>query len=137
MAAHPHAALMAEFAKDAATTEQPWLLWQMKGARGVWYTCRITPNWSPASQYRRKTACILINKTEVPMPLRQEPEVDTVVYLPHILFTGPGDARFIATPWIGNEHDQVLLRRGLVHTTPQAALQHAMALTAATRIAPD
>jgi len=135
MAAHPHAALMAEFAKDAATTEKPWLLWQMKGARGTWYTCRVTPNWSPSLQYRRKVAVAKINSIEIPMPERHAPTIGAVFYVPNL--SGEGTNRCDELRWHASDIDCLLLRRGLVHASHQAATQHAMALTSATRIAPD
>lgn len=53
---HPHAALMAEYAKDAAETDKPWKRWQ--------YRCRGNDKWSDLgagnpgwfldTEYRRK-----------------------------------------------------------------------------------
>jgi len=55
MTAHIHAALMAQYAQDALTTDTPWDLWE-------WYSqiqkkwCPASTNllWTPAVQYRRK-----------------------------------------------------------------------------------
>lgn len=53
---HPHAALMAEFAKDAEECETPWERWQWKQAvEDVWRDCDgMMPSWSAWLDYRRK-----------------------------------------------------------------------------------
>lgn len=50
---HPHAALMAEYAKDAAETDKPWERWEMS-AGGRWYHMSDCPRWETDMQYRRK-----------------------------------------------------------------------------------
>lgn len=50
---HKHAALMAEYAKDAAKTDEPWLLWEYK-YKGEWYPLTAHASWSVKNEYRRK-----------------------------------------------------------------------------------
>ncbi len=51
---HPHAALMAEFAKDAAETDKPWLRWECRYANDNWYPLTALPQWTLQYSYRRK-----------------------------------------------------------------------------------
>jgi len=54
---HPHAALMAEFAKDAAESETPWDRWEHAGSNGIWRPVeRCAPTWEPWIQWRRRPA---------------------------------------------------------------------------------
>lgn len=50
---HKHAALMVEYAKDAAKTDKPWLLWEYK-CSGKFYPLTAHPSWSTTNEYRRK-----------------------------------------------------------------------------------
>lgn len=54
--AHPHAALMAEYAKDAAETDKPWERWQYKSRfTGEWKDLYDgNPGWGECMEYRRK-----------------------------------------------------------------------------------
>lgn len=57
MAAHIHAALMGEYAKDAAECEHPWERWEYraKDQYGQWYCIGNShPTWSVDYEYRRK-----------------------------------------------------------------------------------
>lgn len=54
--AHVHAALMAEYAKDAAETDKPWERWQYRH-RGneKWHNLGdLGPSWLRNTEYRRK-----------------------------------------------------------------------------------
>lgn len=50
---HPHAALMAEFAKDAAASTTPWDRWEIRDGNG-WTQMRSPPSWVEFMQYRRR-----------------------------------------------------------------------------------
>lgn len=50
---HKHAALMAEYAKDAAKTDEPWLLWDYQ-YDGKWYPLVENPMWQNNREYRRR-----------------------------------------------------------------------------------
>ncbi len=50
---HPHAELMAEYAKDALETEYPWKRWE-KELKSEWTTCHANPVWNVDIRYRRK-----------------------------------------------------------------------------------
>lgn len=51
---HPHAELMAEYAKDAAETDRPWERWEIRfGSR--WHDIDGHPSWlTEEVEYRRK-----------------------------------------------------------------------------------
>lgn len=56
---HPHAALMMEFAKDAAEFERPWELWQVKrtvceGEEAEWESMNIADAFWPSCEFRRR-----------------------------------------------------------------------------------
>jgi len=52
---HPHAALMAEYAQDAAETETPWERWEFRHiTEKVWKPICVNPSWRQFDQYRRK-----------------------------------------------------------------------------------
>lgn len=76
MAGHKHAALMAEYAKDAAETERPWERWEHdNGTSGeIWSEFKnsaIGPSWFDGYQYRRKPKTITISGREIQPPLDQ------------------------------------------------------------------
>lgn len=51
---HKHAASMLKYAEDAATTEQPWLLWEARNfTQDLWYQLPNHPKWSGDMCYRR------------------------------------------------------------------------------------
>lgn len=53
--AHIHAALMAEYAKDAAETNTPWDRWEFSyPSLGRWLELLEHPEWDPRKLYRRK-----------------------------------------------------------------------------------
>ena len=71
MAGHKHAALMAEYAKDAAETDKPWERWQSQKdyGPGCWSDCDRHPKWYPDSDYRRKPRTLTIAGAEIEAPL--------------------------------------------------------------------
>ena len=130
MPAHPHAALMADYAQDALSTNEPHLLWEHK-INGEWTPCTITPVWYPMAQYRRKQKYILINGYEVPEPERKMPTQGTKYYLALPCQSGHPCYHFN-----NGRFDTFYLNAGLVHLTQQAAEIHAHALMSFTAI-PD
>jgi hypothetical protein len=49
---HKHADAMLEYAKDAQTTKEPWLLWEYCRDY-TWYDLNSNPQWAEDIQYRR------------------------------------------------------------------------------------
>ena len=55
MPAHPHAELMALYAKDAAETDKPWERWEwFDPFLNQWSSLNSFPSWAPRIKYRRK-----------------------------------------------------------------------------------
>ena len=53
--AHIHAALMAQYAQDALTTDTPWDLWEFQASsNGSWNMVTTHPAWLIDGKYRRK-----------------------------------------------------------------------------------
>ena len=128
MSAHIHAALMAQYAQDAAETDKPWERWEFF-RNGQWLTMPDDPVWIPHFQYRRKPKAILINGFEVPEPMREAPETGTR-YWAADLSAGSMTTDFC---WADDKVDNNCLRCGICHTTKEAAEAHANALLSFTR----
>lgn len=55
MTAHKHAALMLQYAQDAAETDRPWELWEAKSCKALlWDNLHSSPGWAGDYDYRRK-----------------------------------------------------------------------------------
>lgn len=61
---HPHAALMAEYAKDALTSNEPWRDWEYSIDGALWSNLISNPGWKIKQKYRRKVKMISI---EIPL----------------------------------------------------------------------
>ena len=120
---HPHAALMALYAQDAAETARPWERWEAKTGDGSWVGVGRHPVWEPEQEYRRKPKTIRIGEYNVPEPMRVAPAGDVGYWTPLLGQNGPR-----SYAWRGDEVDQWLLTAGLVHATHEAADTHAKAL---------
>ena len=107
---HIHAAAMAEYAKDAAETDQPWERWEVSFSGGF---IDVTghPNWSVNHEYRRKPKVILINGHEVPEP-HHTPLQDGEVYWTFTFSDG-----VINLTWLSDEDDGNYLKNGFIQLT--------------------
>jgi len=131
--AHPHAALMAEYAKDAAECDKPWELWEYLSRAG-WCDLTCSPSWSTGDAYRRKLKTIRIGEFDVPEPLLVAPGPGKVTQYWAATLTSTGDsAGFI---WNDDCWDKLRLARGLIHLTQEAAELHAKALLSFTEVKP-
>lgn len=135
---HTHAALMAEYAKDAAETDTPWERWEYRLTGGIWTSFKEAsrPYWYESTEYRRKPdkpRTIRIGNFDVPEPLREEPEEGHAVFLvmPH------KPSGFLTKYWLRDpELDLFVLNMGLLHSTMRAAAIHAEALRSLTSTKP-
>lgn len=126
---HPHAALMLEYAKDAAEHAEPWLLWERSDDDGAnWDPMMLGEGFDARWMYRRKPRTIRIGEIDVPEPLRVEPEPSTPCFVPSIFNADISDDDKLV--WMGSEAAGRLLRRGFLHATREAAEAHARALIA-------
>lgn len=124
---HPHAALMAEYAKDAAETDKPWERWEASvGPNQPWTACVGHPGWAEFYSFRRKPEppkTITVNGFEVPAPITEPPAESTLVW-----FAAPTIPDFAAKVRYLLEWDIHKFERGLLHTTKEAAVAHAKAM---------
>lgn len=125
---HPHAALMALYAQDAAETDKPWERWEVRSpGHGSWAGFIGDPTWDTRVQYRRKPKTIRIGEHDVPEPMRAAPMLGKEYYVPVL-----GQAGSEVYRWRHDEVDQWYLTIGLVHDTREAADAHAKALVSLT-----
>lgn len=129
---HPHAALMAQYAADAAETAEPWLRWQTSFAGSPhWADLQDHPGWAFDYAYRRKPKTIRIGEHDVPEPLRRPIEQGADYWLVDLVNGRLGATECTNfTPSTASAHTAL----GLVHLTREAAEQHARALLAFTQV---
>lgn len=125
MAAHKHAALMLQYAQDAAETETPWERWEVLRG-GAWYGMTDHPIWAAMFEYRRKPRMININGHEVPEPVRESLKCGEKYWLACTTDV----ERFY---WNSDDNDRQWLADGLIHLTQEAAQTHVDALLSFTR----
>lgn len=122
---HPHATLMAEYAKDAAETDRPWERWEYQDQGcTTWHAVAGHPYWTTSVQYRRKPEppkTITVNGLEVPAPL-DKVKVGTVIYA-----ASPASADLCIEVVYASWYSHYFERR-IVHATREAAMAHAKAM---------
>ena len=122
---HVHAELMAEYAKDAAKSTEPWKDWEMTDLFDAtfWVSCTGNPGWISVLNYRRKPKTVTINGIVVNKGLT-EAKYDTLVYIPALDLP----KKYIAIRF--EDTYQRSLERGLVHATKEDAIAMADAMLA-------
>lgn len=129
---HPHAELMALYAKDALETDTPYLYWQVqKKGKGKWYRLTQHPTWSVNDNYR--TERIVWNGYTFIEPLTVEEaqslERGTVCYMVDLTGDDYGCLELCKVlTWSGTARDFELIKRNIVHLTVLSATRHARAL---------
>lgn len=134
MTAHKHAALMLQYAQDAAEADTPWERWEYKieGCNGEWLSVLNThPDWNVNFEYRRKPQVIKVGRHEFPKPITEAPEEGTVYWT----IESGGRNGFYAEryKWLQNGEDESCIRQGLIHLSESAAQAHADVLNAICR----
>ena len=131
MAAHKHAALMLQYAQDAAETDKPWERWEFEVKSGVWCNLSEHPAWLENKNYRRKPQVIRVGRHEFPKPISEALEEGTVYWT----IEAGGRNGFYAEryKWLQNGEDESCIRQGLIHLTEAAAQAHADVLNAICR----
>lgn len=90
MSKHIHADLMMEYAKDAATSDKPWELWEFKNHGDTrWLPCEENPKWISIVSYRRKRETRTINGIEVPAPVRSIDHTKKYWYIEYAYWEKP------------------------------------------------
>lgn len=128
MSGHPHADLMAK-AAEIAKTDQYW-------QRHFEEKFHSTDKWNPMSdvffqthrEYRLKPRFIDINGHQVPEPVLEPLEVNNLLWIADI--TQPNAEQLM---WTGHTSDILMLERGILHLTKEAAEAHIAALLSFTQ----
>lgn len=123
-AGHKHAALMLEYAQDAAKTPTPWLGWQVRGVDGEFRDLNDNPSWTPSVSFRRKPYEITVGDVTIDGPLREAPAQGTEVYCAHPLQEN-GVNRIV---WRDYPDHRRWLAQGLLYDTHERAKQCSDAL---------
>lgn len=129
MTAHKHAALMLQYAQDAAETDKPWERWEFN-PNSTWQPCGNNPGWFTDSEYRRKPQVIRVGRHAFPKPIARELNGGTDYFYVRV-----GDTCFEVSSdnWIGSAYDLMRLESRRVHPTREAAQAHANVLNAICR----
>lgn len=121
MARHKHADVIIAMANGEKS--------QTKDIDGNWFDPELRetnplnyPNW----QWRIKPRTIMIGDMEVPQPMVEPPDNGTKVYYPNCLV----EELFGGCTYRGSVPQIRDLRRGMCHSTKEAAIAHAKALIA-------
>ena len=123
MAKHKHAALMQQYAKDWAETDEPWKRWEVASCRNEWVALCGHPCWKEESEYRRKPLTMTYTIT-IPKPLMEVPKDGEVYYV-----TASDAMVFcIDAAWYRCETDRQFLKRGLCFATKEDAIAAANAM---------
>lgn len=126
MTAHKHAALMLQYAQDAAETDSPWERWEILRGKS-WCDLTETPTWIEYMEYRRKPQVISVGRHEFPKPIAFTPPKDTIYWVIRLCGEGYAPDDLI---WTGDKTDFDLLKSCVVHLSREAAQAHADVLNA-------
>lgn len=129
MTAHKHAALMLQYAQDAAETDKPWERWEFN-PNSTWQPCGNNPGWFTDSEYRRKPQVIRVGRHEFPKPITEVPEDGTEYFCLDF-----GDNGFVvnSSRWTGDVCDTMSITAKRTHLSREAAQAHADTLNAICR----
>ena len=134
MASHKHAALMLQYAQDAAKTDKPWERWEFEVRPDVWCELSEHPAWLENKEYRRKPQVIKVGKWEFPKPISigETPAIGTMLYLTEF---GTAAEAFTVwnCEWDEDPYNMARLIGGVFHLTREAAQAHADVLNAICR----
>ena len=140
MTAHKHAALMLQYAQDAAETDSPWERWEYSDTatlnqhgekiRDDWFDCRDNPDWCPDVQYRRKPQVIRVGQHKFPKPISKAP-LNGISY--YFVRTGNSCFEVDICAWVSSGLDNMRLESGRIHLTHEAAQAQADVLNAVCR----
>ena len=131
MSAHVHAALMLQYAQDAAETDRPWERWEWRDTSAdKFITCRRHPSWNLNYEFRRKHQVIRVGRHEFPKPISNAP-LNSINYFLVTAWNGCFDVD--ADTWVNSKLDNMRLESWRVHLTREAAQAHADVLNAICR----
>lgn len=119
-AAHPHAEVMMEYAKDAAIMAEPWKNWEYC-RNDKWRNLDRHPRWIVDHVYRRRLPKVIINGIECVAGVK-EPVFDELYYVASI----SNSDYFCRVRYTGAY--KTYLDHGLIHRTREDAIKMAKAL---------
>ena len=123
MTAHKHAALMLQYAQDAAETDKPWERWECNdGVAWRPFTMKH-PSWLQECEYRRKPRTLTYSVT-MPEPMREAPHDGEAYFVPNLA----RNLFYLTTRWDGDCVDNFRLKRGLCFATKEDAIAAAKAM---------
>lgn len=131
MPAHKHAALILQYAHDAAETDTPWEWWQCCGnSSKTWTTLTASPRWDASVEYRRKPKTIMCNGFNVEAPVPFTASLNLLDYSSIVLFVADPTAKsfFYGCHTLNQDEFSRCLCRGTIHATKDAAIAHAKAM---------
>lgn len=128
MAGHPHADLMAKAAEIAKTNKEWHRHFECKGSADIWVDMPENTGFCDWGEYRLKPRFIDINGHQVPEPVREPLEVNNLLWIADI--TQPNAEQLM---WTGHTSDILMLERGILHLTKEAAEAHIAALLSFTQ----
>ena len=125
---HPHAELMALYAKDALDTDTPYLYWQVqKKGEGKWYNLTQHPTWSVNDLYRSNKVVYDTYSFVRPMTFKEThklKEGDTYFIVD---LTKSGLVKSFV--WKGSISDYARVEQNIAHLSKGNAYNHATILT--------
>ena len=131
MTAHKHAALMLQYAQDAAETDKPWEQWEILRGKS-WCDLTENPTWIEYMEYRRKPQVIRVGRHEFPKPISEALEIGMKYWF--ISFSEDlGEFSPFRVPWNGDKVDKAYLDGRVIHLTEASAQAHADVLNAICR----
>ena len=126
MTPHPHKDILIAIANGLKTDElevkhYQWQEWQNGSDYSSWMNPSAAGNW----QVRLIPKTMLFNRQQLPMPMETAPDEGTMVYV-----TDPasGDQDACWMVWTNTSYQVVLLDKGLIHSTKEAAIKWANAM---------
>ena len=132
MTAHKHAALMLQYAQDAAETPRPWERWEVRIPPNVWRPLGAHPEWHVHDDYRRRPQAIRVGRHEFPKPISEALEIGMKYWF--ITFSEDlGEFAPFRVPWNGDKVDKAYLDGRVIHLTEASAQAHADVLNAICR----
>ena len=134
-AAHPHAGLMMKYAEIAQTKDKPWTHFEVRQNDScVWEAIHLPVCFYSHMEYRLKPEppkTIRIGEYDVPEPVREPLEDDKEYW-----GVDPTATELVWNcKWNNAGFCNLMLRRGLIHLTKEAAVIHAKALLSLTKAA--
>ncbi len=130
MTAHKHAALMLQYAQDAAETDRPWERWEFEVKSGVWCNLSEHPAWLENKNYRRKPQVIRVGRHEFPKPISNAPLNGTDYFF---VMSENSCFKVNAGTWVNSKLDNMRIGSSRLHLTRESAQAHANVLNAICR----